>query len=78
VTITHIPANDWAAIGARLERAIGGGLVVELSPTQGRGFWAWVGFLENGGEMTGVANNPGKSLLEALTAALDAAEGKQQ
>lgn len=69
MSITHIPANDWAAVGARLERLQ---MVEVYERLDGRfgasvrnhaGLWFY-----------SVAKTP----LEALTAALDAAEGKYQ
>ena len=66
MSITHIPANDWAAVGARLERF----LSFEVSERA------------NGRRLAYVRNHAGswfdgvgKTPLEALNAALDAAEG---
>lgn len=66
MSITHIPANDWAAVGARLERYA----AVVMYCNDGE--WRSVvsrSLYDNGYRATG------KTPLEALTAALDAAEG---
>lgn len=66
--------GEHAQVGALLARCVSGGMIVEISPSQDRGFWVWIGLLENGGEHTGLANKSGRTLLEALTKAVEAAE----
>lgn len=66
VSIEHIPANDWAAVGARLERF----LYFDVTARSCGGRLACVRN-DDGVWFDGV----GKTVLEALTAALDAAEG---
>ena len=69
MSITHIPANDWAAVGARLERC------ESISVLRyGGGFLCEVEIDGACGDSDGFHATP----LEALTAALDAAEGKSQ
>ena len=69
MTITHIPANDWAAVGARLERCA----AIVLYCNNGE----WRSVVSMSVDSDGYKAT-GKTPLEALTAALDAAEGKQQ
>ena len=70
MTIEHIPPNDWATVGARLERLES---LYSVSIYQYNASWAiGVAFSDfRGFELYGY-----KTPLEALTAALDAAEGK--
>jgi len=70
VTIAHIPPNDWAAVGARLEKC--DFMEVEKYPN---GWIATVSVIGGSFGSNAVARN---TPLAALTAALDAAEGKQQ
>lgn len=67
MSITHIPPNEWAAVGARLERCDG----VMLFKNAHFGYAATVKREGN----SRVPSGFGKTSLEALTAALDAAEG---
>lgn len=69
VSITHIPANDWAAIGARITTD-----AKNVSVNRRESGWSCV-IICNDGELR---SGNGETPLEALTAALDAAEGKQQ
>lgn len=74
VSITHIPPNDWAAIGARLERALrdGHSFSIVQCVVDGR-FAAW-----GSKHIDKRYEGGGKTPLEALNAALDAAEGAKQ
>lgn len=67
-TITHIPANDWATIGARLERCNNFNVESHGHPA----VWMCRVMLDDGRYgHSECASSP----IEALTAALDAAEG---
>lgn len=69
MSITHIPANDWAAVGARLERCA----AIVLYCNDGE----WRSVVSTSVDSDG-HRATGSTPLEALTAALDAAEGKSQ
>lgn len=71
MTITHIPANDWATVGARLERAVSDGYILVIL----RRFDGNAGVLACGHACKEPCEGLGKTPIEALTAALDAAEG---
>ena len=71
VSIEHIPANDWAAVGARLERAAKQGYSVSfVQCVVDDKVAAWASKL-----LYRRHEGRGETVLEALTAALDAAEG---
>lgn len=68
MSITHIPANDWAAIGARLERCCNFNVESHGHPV----VWMCRVLLDDGRYgYAEFASTP----IEALNAALDAAEG---
>lgn len=67
MTIEHIPANDWATVGVRLERCESFSVL-----RYGGGFLCEVDIDGVSGDSDGFHATP----LAALTAALDAAEGK--
>ena len=75
MSITHIPANDWAAVGARLERAAKQGYSVSfVQCVVDDKVAAWASKLFHR-RHEGRGEGRGETVLEALTAALDAAEG---
>lgn len=70
MTIEHIPPNDWAAVGARLEMCLDFNVESHGHPA----IWMCRVLLDDG--RYGYAEFA-KTPLEALTAALDAAEGEK-
>ena len=70
MSITHIPANDWAAVGARLERCNLFSVQLQAGGTQ----WMATAVLPGQNYTAKAKAAYGKTPLEALTAALDAAE----
>lgn len=65
MSIEHIPANDWAAVGALLARC----RYVEIGRNDS-GWWAWARLLD----CHRLCMGEGKTQLEAIRAAVDAAE----
>ena len=68
MTIEHIPPNDWATVGARLEKYV----AIVLYCNDGE----WRSIVSHSMDDHG-HRATGTTPLEALTAALDAAEGKR-